>query len=157
MHSAPAVNYPVGRSRFQAWLVGVVSFTGMLTGLLWWEQAQSVGWRQGLFVMSLLLACIVSIQTWLHTPRGCLHWDGQSWRWTSGDTSICGYVTVHLDLQFCLLLSLHSDAGARIWIWPERHAGMSQWNTLRRAVFSRTRLTWLTDGASDAAVMQIKL
>ncbi len=137
MHSAPALSYPVGRSRLQGWLVGLTGLAGALTGLLWQAAADPAGWRQGLFAITLLGAVIVAVRAWQRSPPGRLCWDGQAWSWLSVDHSVSGLLAVHLDLQFVLLLSLRPERGARIWLWPERSAELAAWNALRRAVFSR--------------------
>lgn len=148
MHSAPAVNYPVGRSRFQGWLLGLTGLVGLVAGFLWQAQVDLVGWRQWLFALTLLGACLMAVRAWWRAPVGRLYWDGHSWRWTGADASVSGSVTVHLDLQFCLVLSLHTDAGARFWLWPERRAEVSLWRALRRAVFARR----VADATRDASV-----
>ena len=145
MHSAPALSYPVGRSRFQGALVGLTGLVGVVTGLLWQAQAGTANWRQGLFAMTLLGAFIVAVQAWRRSPRGHLSWDGQAWRWAGMGQSASGRLTVHLDFQFFLLLSLRPDSGARIWLWPERRSEIALWNALRRAVFSHGRAGQLQD------------
>lgn len=150
MHNAPAVNYPVGRSRFQAWLLGLTGFGGIATGLLWRYQVDLAPWRQWLFAVALLGAFILAADAWRRSPSGLLRWDGQAWSWNTADTSATGVLAVHLDLPFCMLLSLRADAGARMWLWPQRSADAGLWNALRRAVFSRSG-SGQGRGASDAA------
>ena len=150
MHSAPAVSYPVGRSRFQGSLVGLAGLAGTVTGLFWYRQADPVGWRQALFAMTLLAVCSVAVQSWRRSPQGYLGWDGQAWSWTRADGSVCGLVKVHLDLQFCLVLSLRTDSGSRLWIWPERRAELALWHALRCAVFSRGGAGQARDASSNA-------
>lgn len=150
MHGAPAVSYPVGRSRFQGWLVGLTGLGGTVAGLLWRHQADPAGWRQWLLALTLLCVCALAADAWRRSPRGSLRWDGQTWSWTAVDASVCGVLTVHLDLQFCLLLSLRLDTGARIWFWPERGAEVMAWNALRRAVFSRIARVQAPDLGADA-------
>jgi len=136
MHSAPAVSYPVGRSRFQGYLLGLSCLIGIISGWLWHYQSDPGGWRQWLFSLVLLGVCSVAVLVWRRSPQGRLSWDGQSWNWTCADLSVCGVLTVHLDLQFFLVLCLHLDSGAAIWLWPERGATEVRWNSLRQAVFS---------------------
>ena len=139
MQSAPAVSYPVGRSRFQGWLLGGAVLLGVLAGLLWCEASGLAGWRQGLYALALLAAGGVALHAWQRTPQGHLRWDGQLWHWRTEAASVNGVLAVHLDFQFCLLLSLRTDAGARLWLWPERQLDRPQWHALRCAVFSRRR------------------
>ena len=150
MHSAPAVIYPVGRSRFQGWLLGLLGLGGAIAGLLWRYQSEPAGWRQWLFALTLICACALAADAWRRSPRGSLRWDGQAWSWTSVDRSACGVLAVHLDLQSLLLLSLRLDCGARIWFWPQRGTEVTAWNALRRAVFCRATPGHARDSGADA-------
>lgn len=137
MHNAPAVNFPVGRSRFQGWLLGLTGLIAVTTGWLWCYQADAVGWHQGLFFLILLVTSVVAAQAWFHSPSGVLHWDGQTWLWSSRDVSVSGVLAVHLDVQFLLILSLRLACGTRIWFWAERRSDVTRWEALRRAAFAR--------------------
>lgn len=148
MHSAPTVSYPLGRSHFQGWLGGLTSVAGIAIGVLWYCQADLIGWRQLLFFLTLLLTSGFAAVAWRRSPEGCLRWDGTAWGWTAGSTAESGVLSVHLDLQFCLVLSLRTDTGARIWFWPERRVDLAHWNDLRRAVFVRSG----TGNAQDASI-----
>ena len=136
MHNAPTVDFPVGRSRFQGWLLIFTGLIAVLSGWLWCFQADSVGWRQGLFFLILLATLVEAARLWRNSPTGSLRWDGQVWNWSSVDASVSGVLAVHLDLQFCLVLSLRQASGVRIWLWPERRADVTRWDALRRAVFA---------------------
>jgi hypothetical protein len=136
MYSAPAVFYPVGRSRFQAWLLGLLSLTGALAGLLWRLQADPAVWQQGLFALILCSACLTAVQAWRASLCGSLHWDGRGWRLTLPNASSDGVLTTHLDLQWCLLICLHGEGRRRHWLWLENWRDPAAWTALRRAVFS---------------------
>ena len=137
MHSAPAVSYPVGRSRFQGLLVLALGLGASVMGAYWLRQVDAVGWRQWLFAGVLLGVCGAAALAWRRSAQGILRWDGQAWHWTRTEASTPGLLTVHLDGQFVLLLSLRHDSGKRLWLWPERRLDATHWNALRRAVFSR--------------------
>jgi len=156
MHSAPAVSYPVGRSRFQGWLLVLTGLVGLLVGLIWSRQSDLAGWRQGLYVATLLGTCVMAVQAWRRSPCGSLRWDGQAWSWTERDISVCAVLSVHLDLQFFLLLSLRTDTGSRIWLWPERRTMAVRWNALRRAVFSHRGANQGLTANAEAALAQMK-
>lgn len=136
MHSAPSVNFPVGRSRFQGLLICLLSLLGAITGLLWQAQLDLSAWRLWLFVVTYVTTCALAAEMWRRSPQGILRWDGQTWSWTVGQSAWIGSLTVHLDLQNFLLVSLCPDQGTRIWLWPERRAHAGRWLDLRRAVFS---------------------
>lgn len=157
MHSAPALSYPVERSRFQGWLLGLTGLGGVLTGLLWQAAADPIGWRQGLFAMALPVTFMAAVWSWRHSPHGNLCWDRQTWSWLSGGADpVSGSLAVHLDFQFFLLLSLRSDRGTRIWLWLQRNSDASAWNALRRAVFSRGNAVSCQDARVTAGETQVK-
>ena len=137
MHSAPAVSYPVGRSRLHGWLVLGLGLGACLTGVLWLRQIDAVGWRQWLFAAVLLGASGTTAMAWRRSAQGILRWDGQTWHWTGAVALTQAVLRVHLDGQFFLLLSLRSDTGKRLWLWPERRLDVTRWSALRQAVFSR--------------------
>jgi hypothetical protein len=137
MHSAPAVIFPVGRSRFQGWLVGLTGSIAVSVGLLWCYQTDSVGWRHGLYLSIVIVTLVRAIRVLQRSPSGNLHWDGQTWRWCSAEVSVGGVLAAHLDFGFFLVLSLRPANGAKVWLWPERRVEVAHWNALRRTVFSR--------------------
>ena len=136
MQNAPAVSYPVGRSRLQGGLIALATLGAASAGIIWHEKANPGAWREALLMGSLAGAAVVAARAWHLTPQGRLVWDGQSWSWLGADTSGSGALAIHFDLQSCMLLSLPARAGQRIWLWPQRSADPAQWSALRRAVFS---------------------
>lgn len=155
MHSAPALTYPVGRSRFHGWLLGLTCIFGGGAGLFWNYQVDPSAWRQGLYAATLLGLAWVAVQAWRHSSCGSLNWDGQAWSWTDDTTALRGWVTVHLDLQFCLLLCLRTEQGRRLWIWPERGRDAARWSALRRAAFFHGAAGQAPDAATDAQRAQV--
>jgi hypothetical protein len=155
MHNAPAVSYPVGRSRFHGCLLALVGLGGAVAGLVWNHQAHPVGWQQWFYVVTLALTCFVAAQVWHRTPKGSLQWDGQAWNWICGQTSKSGALTAHLDLQFCMALSLRTDAGTRIWLWPERWVEAVHWIGLRHAVFSRGAKASVQDSSGKIGLTEL--
>lgn len=136
MHGAPAVTYPVGRSRFQGQLVALAGLVGVFVGLLWCFQASPITWRQPVFVLFLTSSLFIAFRQWRDSPTGSLRWDGQDWTWNRPGFSTNGFLTVHLDLQFCFLVCLHSERDGRIWLWPQREDRLARWRDLRRAVYA---------------------
>ena len=137
MHSAPAVTYPVGRSRFHAALLIGIAVMTLLIGLLWRNLGDPQNWRQACFAATAIGFGLVAFHDWRRTPAGNLHWDGQAWNWAAGAKLLSGTLGVHIDLQFCMVLSLRMGSGPRVWLWPERRSDPMRWNALRRAVFAR--------------------
>lgn len=156
MHSAPAVSYPVGRSSFMGWLISGTLLVSVLVGLLWLRQEGLPGWRQGLYSVASLLAGIVTVLAWWRTERGVLRWDGEIWSWSVANESVCGSLTVHLDLQFCMLISLHQQGSTRLWFCPERRSRASLWLGLRRAVFCKLRANRTSNQLSEDELVVVK-
>jgi hypothetical protein len=119
----------------------MMGLTGALVGLLWRVAADPACWLQELFVLVFLGVCVLALQDWRHAARGILRWDGQSWSWDGTHGPASGALRLHLDLQFCLILSLHPGGGKPIWLCPQRRSNAHQWRALRRAVFSRAGVT----------------
>ncbi|MDR3454804.1 MAG: hypothetical protein P4L96_18735 [Rhodoferax sp.] len=141
MHSAPSVTYPVGRSRVWGLALGLAWLGGALLTGLWCAEVDRVGWRQWLAVACVLAGAGVALAGWLASPIGELQWDGAGWLWTARRTTaaqVAGLLTVHLDLQQCLLVRLHAGRGRR-WLWLEQRRQPARWDDLRRAVYSRAR------------------
>ena len=136
MYNAPPVNYPVGRSRFQAGVQGALWLLGAGTVAGWCWQVQAVGWRQGVAALALVGAGLLALYGWWKTPAAALRWDGQQWFWTARGAACTVRVRVHLDLQHHLLLCLHPDLGRPLWCWAERVRNPALWRSLRRAVYS---------------------
>lgn len=150
MHSAPAVSYPVGRSRFPGWLIACVGLSGLVVGLLWIDRVRPFSWRQGLFMVALMIAWAAAGVAWWRTRPGLLHWSGEKWRWTAFEVSVHGHSRVMLDFQDCLLVRFQTEEGRQIWLWPERRTEPAFWLGLRRGLVSAA-LVDRARGATDAA------
>ena len=141
MHSAPSVNYPVGRSRFLGALLLGLWGAGVAATLLWWREPGGQGWRLALVLASLGLSGRLAWRFWRSLNSRMLGWDGQSWRLGTGASDPVGSLRVHLDLQSRLLLCLHGRTKAgravRHWLWADAAADPARWHALRCAVYSR--------------------
>lgn len=142
MHSAPAVSFPVGRSRFQAYLIGALVACGVVTVATWCWQVDALGWRQWLAVTSCLMTSGLAGWQWWHTPKGSLTWDGAAWYRAVGAQSLVVVPEVVMDFQQLVLLRLCASEGARTsWVWLDRELNPSRWLALRRAIYTRSRGT----------------
>ncbi len=133
MHSAPAVSFPVGRSRFQGLAAASIWLAAAVLGAFWFDQQGLVGWRQGVLLAVLLGTGAVAARAWRLAPAGVLRWDGQAWCWEAGGAAVGGVLAVQLDFQKFLLLRLRDDAGAPHWLWLEQSKEPARWAALRRA------------------------
>jgi hypothetical protein len=142
MHSAPAVSFPVGRSRFQGYLIGALMACGVVTVATWCWQADAMGWRQWFAVAMCLITSGLAGWHWWHTPKGSLTWDSAAWCWTVGEQSWVVVPEVVMDLQQLVLLRLGATGGTRAtWVLLDRELHPSRWLALRRAIYTRVRGT----------------
>jgi hypothetical protein len=137
MHSAPAVSYPVGRSRFHGLLVAMIAAVGAIFLMLWVFRAGALQTRHLVAVMLWSTGLGLAAWHWLRTPTGSLAWDGQGWLWTSQTESCAVVPEVTLDTQGSLLLCLHKQHGNSLWTWPQRQTLPQRWLPFRRALFGR--------------------
>ncbi len=155
MHNAPPVVYPLGRSRFQAWLLLGLWLAGVGVTAWWWHAAPAADWRPGLALATVLAAGVAAGLGWKNSAIGQLRWDGQLWCWESR-----GYqagrpvqaLSVALDVQQALLLRLENQDGATLWLWASRSAMPERWLDLRRAVYSRRRAWPVSPPADDVQI-----
>jgi hypothetical protein len=142
MHGAPSVSYPVGRCRFAAVLAASLWLAGLLALAAWTAQAPGPGWRQGLAAAALAAGAVAAGAAWWRGPRGTLRWEGGQWSWqdgAGGGDAPSGSVHPRLDLQRWLLVAWRGEPGTARWLWLERERAPSDWEALRRAVYSRAR------------------
>ena len=132
MHNAPAVSFPVGRSRSQAWFVGSAWLAGAAACAYWSYVMEATGWRHGLALAMPLGAGAAAWAGWQRHVGGTLHWDGLCWRLES----LPGNLAVHLDFQKFLLLSLRLENGGVRWLWIDQSVTLAHWQAFRRAVYS---------------------
>lgn len=146
MHSAPSVSYPVGRSRFLAWVLVVLWLTGAALTALSWLRSPLVGWDVAISCAAVLSSGLMTGHFWRRMPAGELRWDGRCWQ-GPGSLSAPGSIRVRLDLQRHLLVSLHGPATADQWLWLSASSRPALWNDLRRAVYFRA----MTDAQRNTA------
>lgn len=140
MHSAPAVSFPVGRSRFQSSLVGVLISCGVLTVTAWSLQADALGWRHWVAVSACLATSVLAVWREWHAPKGHLAWDGAVWSWVGDAQPVVVMPEVVIDFQHLVLLRLRDPAGTFVgWVWLDRALNPRRWVALRRAIYARTR------------------
>jgi len=136
MYNAPAVSYPVGRSRFQTGLTLVVVVAGAIVQAIWWWMSNEHGAGHVLGLLLWWATGVCAIWSVLGTPAAQLVWDGQCWLWHSGTSSLDVFPQVIVDGQHHLLISLRPPTGSALWAWPARQAQPERWLALRRALFN---------------------
>ena len=140
MHNAPAVSFPVGRSRIQGWALGAAWVAGAAVCACWASVIDAAGWRYSLALAMPLVTGVLAWFGWQRQIGGSLHWDGICWQLETpplaSTASLMGQVAVHLDFQRFMLLSLRPDNDAVRWLWLDQCADVAHWQAFRRAVHS---------------------
>jgi toxin CptA len=153
-HNAPAVVYPIGRSRFQLWFSLVLWLIGLLLVMLWCLSSRRLDWRIGLGCAAVLLSGWSLWWGWRTAATGQLSWDGISWRWENvRDQSVSGEMDlfVVVDLQQIMVVLIDGGIRKRLCLCAERSAFPERWLDFRRAVYSERRISNGPDGIDHAA------
>lgn len=142
MHSAPSVNYPVGRSPLVARVLVAAWVAGACTVAGWRYQidrnVDMTDWRMWVLIAALGMAALGVRRAIRKQPsRGELRWDGQYWLLHADREQGGAIATVHLDLQMLMLVRVAPAEGPAQWLWMQRDLAPSQWRALRRALYSR--------------------
>ena len=137
-------------------LVAVLAVSALMWGVFW---EGLTGWRAGVLLACWLLVFLSSCLAWRQVQTKCwLSWNGDGWRVLStlSDEAITGSeqqstqthletdlqegaaLTVHLDLQNYLYVSLAGPTQARAWFWLEKNSFPERWHGFRCAVYSRS-------------------
>ncbi len=155
MKSAPAVEYPVGRSFWGIRIEAALAVAWLLAQMLWWNQGAGGAW-----VFSFLLGMVLLMHAawcWRHAVQGRLEWrppdhgGGRSgaddglrgqWYWHSHShqrSTSLEQVEWTLDLQSRVLLRLRTSAGMGMWVWLERRTDPQRWPDVRRTLVAHRR------------------
>jgi hypothetical protein len=117
-------------------------------------------WRGALLVVAWSLASLLSFRSvWAGQAKCWLSWNGSAWQilpvrapsdvrrqeFSAVDLKnhqeadeAGSHLTVHLDLQRVLLVSLANPEGDRNWFWVLQAAFPERWHGFRCAVYSRS-------------------
>ena len=140
MHSAPSVNYPVGRSRGATRILVVLWVLGACCAGVSCYLFDSVGWRHLLLVFSVVFSGAAAGFGLRRDGAATLGFDGLHWSLRGADPARAVHAaqaTVALDLQSLLLVRLSEAGRGRRWVWLEQRAMPERWRDVRRAVYSR--------------------
>ena len=146
MHHAPAVSFPLVRSRFLGRLLALIWLAGAFATALWCQAQPHWQWRQALGLLCVVFAGALAARWWRDQALGTLHWDGERWQARFDGSAVTVSVSVSLDLQRRLLLRLSgSTLPLKRWLWLERDADPLVWRDLRRAVYCGASRQSLSD------------
>lgn len=147
LQTAPAVLYPVTRSRVFGALLVLVGLLGSAALVAWfakgghaavptrWVAAGALG----------LAGAGGAMHFWYRQFTGAIRWDGQIWALVESPAQddalpLEGSPQVFLDLQSHLWVHVRTEGHRRIiWLWLEQRTQPERWLDLRRAVYSRAK------------------
>jgi hypothetical protein len=161
---APSVDYPVGRFFWGAWMALAFSLiSGLMLALNFWH-AWIEGWRSALLLgVWSLLVFDAAFRLKQITPKAWLCWNGHDWEVEDllaqpsqidlnaapqnfisliQNTPLppplqAGYsISVHLDFQKYVLVSLIKPHSIRRWFWVSKNSFPERWHGFRCAVYS---------------------
>ena len=134
MHRAPAVSFSTVRSRWHLRCI-VTLFIGAVVTLVAYSQGQPQSGGQVIAVAcTTLAATLVALIGWYQSTTGDLRWDGQRWHWSGFEDQAVCRLSLRMDWQSGLLVSLQREGQSLVWLWLDACADIYQWNALRRAI-----------------------
>lgn len=137
------MTYPLGRSRWQLWILLSLWLACLLVTVAWALTSQHITWRHFIGFCAVLAAGLLALRGWNNAPAGQLAWDGLVWRWEGRgyQAGMADYeLLVAVDFQNLMLLRIENQANAKLWLWAEQRAFPARWLELRRAVYSPHRV-----------------
>jgi hypothetical protein len=166
MQNAPSVDYPVGRFAWIAWLGFVFSLCSIMALTVSFWAGLFEAWSAAcLFVIWVVLTLYAVIILRHQQIKNWLCWDGHEWQVQTMRSrpkappavtamlvpsarlnphlndlpSHDGYaISVHLDFQQYLLVSLFNPNALRQWFWVSKRTYTERWHGFRCAVYSRS-------------------
>lgn len=136
MHRAPAVNFAVKRSRWQARLIVFLGLAALVVlAVFVWDQA-AVDIRPGILAFSTVLAGSMAVLGWRRSPEGSLRWDGEHWYWSGFEKTAVCRVKLLMDFQSVMVVTVTAEAQAPVFLWLEAPPDTANWKPLRRAIVS---------------------
>ncbi len=153
MHHAPAVAYPVYRSKplgfamLSVWLASGISLAvwGWQSGRAQDATELYTHLQRSAVALTWFACGVVAAWQWRAMKPGELRFDGLAWLWaSSGVAPLQGSLTVALDLQHHLLVKWHDQGESFVpsqrrtsaWLWLQADVVPAHWHGLRCAVNS---------------------
>lgn len=153
MHRPAPAQWLVTRSRWLARVLLVLWLLGWVAMLTFFH-TQRVSLESVLvWILTMMLVCGLLWQLWGGRPTGLLRWDGSAWYWPGLEGEAPCTVTLRMDLQRLLIVSVHRSGLPTVWLWLETFPGTTGWLSLRRAMV-RTAVSAPADGGTGSSVSE---
>ena len=140
MHRAPAVSFSVTQSRWHLRAIVALGLLALVCTLSFVLAQARVDWRTVVPIVLTPTVLGVAIRARARAAHGVLNWDGQQWNWSGFSASQTCQLTLRMDFQFVMLVSVVADRGKPVFLWLEAAMGETHWRALRRAIVSSQRL-----------------
>lgn len=151
MHRAPAVNFSVKRSRWQARCIAGLSLLALVTFAVFAREQAALDVRTGLVALAGAIGSGAALQAWRQSLQGQLRWDGQYWRWSGfAENPVCRLVLL-MDFQRVVVVGITAEAHAPMLLWLEGEPGDANWKPLRRAIVSSQADSGIADPKAGLA------
>lgn len=152
MHRPAVLHFMVNRS---SWLARVLFFLWILglVAMLAFFRTQVSSMESVLpWGFALLLVSVLAWNHWFCMPVGLLRWDGTVWYWSGFDGDAPCTLTLHMDFQRLLVVSVWRLGERPVWLWLEAIPGATGWMPLRRAmVAARAKVISPAKGVTDTS------
>jgi hypothetical protein len=141
--NAPSVDFPVGRFFMGIWGGACLSALTAFAFIIGFFTGDFESWRGILLLLGWALVSLFSILSFRKKQSKCwLSWDGNVWQVvpTQNPALVDGLdcvLSVHIDLQKALLVSVANLEGHRNWFWVMQASFPDRWHGFRCAVYSR--------------------
>ena len=136
MHRPPAVSFSAGRSR---WHLRCILFLFVSAAVVFWAfavgQPQS-DWQAVAVACTLLAAALWALFGWYQSPQGTLSWNGEQWHWSGYSDQPACILSLRMDWQRSLLVSLQRRGKPTDWLWLDAGSDAVSWRAFRRAACS---------------------
>ncbi len=137
MHRAPSINFPVTRSRWQLRFIALLSLLAMAALWAFVREQGALDARILTLATAIVASSAAAFVGWQKSAVGSLRWDGQHWYWSGFSASQACHLSLLVDFQSVLLVSLVADTRAvPLRLWLEMPPGNVSWKPLRRAIIS---------------------
>lgn len=154
MHRPPVVRFAVGRSRWYGRVLLLLWLLGVGVMLTFFSIQAVAIWQVWVWFTALMVGAGVALQGWRSAPTGILLWDGTAWHWSGFFGIAPCTLTLHLDLQTLLIVSVRQHGAPCGWLWLDNATHDREWVALRRAVVDSLRAPVVCRRADEAGADQ---
>ena len=136
MHRAPAVNFSVKRSRWHGQFILAMGLLALTILVVFAADHAVLDMRVLILATACAVASSIAFIGWKKSPQGRLRWDGQHWYWSGCASGSTCQLSVLIDFQSIVVVSITSEMQMPLTVWLEAASDATSWKALRRALVS---------------------